>query len=59
MKAYAYNTETMMIIAEIKGDDEKELQFIEAHDLFGALPEIFMFNTEETSEILADLEDKF
>lgn len=43
----------------IKGDDEKELQFIEMYDLFGALPEIFMFNTEETSEILADLEDNF
>ena len=26
MKAYAYNTETMMIIAEIKGDDEKSIE---------------------------------
>ena len=41
----------------IKGNDQKELEFIEKHDLFGALPEFFMFKSEENEAIVVIKED--
>ncbi len=35
---------------KIENDEEKELEFIEKHDLFGALPGFFEFNNEELNE---------
>lgn len=37
---------------ELKGNDEKELAFIEEHDLFGALPGLFDFR--DNAEIIED-----
>ncbi len=43
----------------IKGDEAKELEFIEKHDLFGALPEFFEFKHEEAEEIRIVREDEW
>ena len=39
---------------QIQGDDEKELKFIEQHDLFGALPGIFDFKDKVELDIIED-----
>jgi len=43
----------------IKGDEAKELEFIEKNDLFGALPEFFEFKNEEAEEIRIVREDEW
>lgn len=43
----------------IKGDEAKELAFIEKHDLFGALPEFFEFKSEENEAIVKVKEDQW
>ena len=36
----------------VKGDDEKEIAFIEQHDLFGALPSFFKFDDEQLGDLI-------
>lgn len=37
---------------DIKGDDEKEVEFIEQHDLFGALPTFFTFTDADMGDLI-------
>jgi len=53
MKMYSFNErfELFKKWIRIKGDDEKEFEFIEQYDLFGALPDFFKFEQEDGAEI--------
>ncbi len=53
MKMYSFKErfELFKKWIRIRGNDEKELEFIEQYDLFGALPDFFKFEQEDGAEI--------